>query len=120
MTTRKSRRDFIKKTAGAAAIVTALPSSSWASEYVGCDDPIQQGAPGTPAQAGEPIRIGVIGTGGMGTGHCEAFARFARGGESNVQIDALCDVCVPRMEAAKARIQKIRPEWNPETYTKAQ
>jgi predicted dehydrogenase len=119
MTERKSRREFIKKTAGAAALVSALPSSVSASEYVGNDDPVPQGAAGVTPQAGEPVRIGIIGTGGMGTGHCEAFARAAADGSANVRIEALCDVCEPRMAAAKARIQKLRPDWEIATYTKA-
>jgi predicted dehydrogenase len=118
MTERKTRRDFIKKTAGAAAVVSALPSSAWASEFVGSDEPVPQGAQGAALAADEPVRIGVIGTGGMGTGHCEAFARLARNGTSNVRIEALCDVCEPRMASAKERIQKIQP-WEIATYTKA-
>jgi predicted dehydrogenase len=118
LTERKTRRDFIKKTAGAAAVVSALPSSAWASEFVGSDEPVPQGAQGAALAADEPVRIGVIGTGGMGTGHCEAFARLARNGTSNVRIEALCDVCEPRMASAKERIQKIQP-WEIATYTKA-
>jgi len=118
MTERKTRRDFIKKTAGAAAVLSTVPTSAWASEFVGSDEPVPQGLQGAALAADEPVRIGVIGTGGMGTGHCEAFARLARNGTSNVRIEALCDVCEPRMASAKERIQKIQP-WEPATYTKA-
>jgi predicted dehydrogenase len=118
MTERKTRRDFIKKTAGAAAVLSTVPTSAWASEYVGFDEPVPQGLQGAALAADEPVRIGVIGTGGMGTGHCEAFARLARNGTSNVRIEALCDVCEPRMASAKERIQKIQP-WEPATYAKA-
>lgn len=118
MSDRKSRRDFLKKTAGTAAVLSAVPSSAWASEYVGFDDPVPQGAPGTTPASGEPVRIGVIGTGGMGTGHCEAFARIGKAGTSNVRVEALCDVCEPRLEAAKKKVQAIQ-EGEIATYTRA-
>ncbi|HVL69499.1 MAG TPA: Gfo/Idh/MocA family oxidoreductase [Vicinamibacterales bacterium] len=107
MTTRKSRRDFIRTTAGAAAAVSAMSGSAWA-EYVGCDDPVPQGTPGAAPAAGEPVRIGVIGTGGMGTGHVEAFARFARNNTADVRVEALCDVCEPRLQAAKKKLAALQ------------
>jgi predicted dehydrogenase len=63
-----------------------------------------QAAARAPLGAGDPVRIGVIGTGGMGTAHCEAFVRLARNGRENVSLDAICDVCEPRIEAAAKRI----------------
>ena len=117
MTTRKSRRDFIRTTAGAAAAVSAFSSTAMASEYVGWDDPVPQGSPGTPIGADEPVRIGIIGTGGMGTAHCDAFMRMVRAGSTRVRIDALCDVCEPRMTAAKKRIQSTQ-EGEIATYTR--
>jgi predicted dehydrogenase len=118
MTTRKSRRDFIRTTAGAAAAVSALSSTAMASEYVGWDDPVPQGKPGAPLGPDEPVRIGIIGTGGMGTAHCDAFMRLVRAGSTNVRIDALCDVCEPRMAAAKKRIQTIQ-QGEIATYTRS-
>src|SRR5688500_235254 len=118
MTERTTRRDFIKKTAGAAAVLSTVPSSAWASEYVGFDEPIPQGAAGTPLKADEPIRMAVIGTGGMGTAHVEAFGRFARSGAANVRIVALCDLCEPRVESAKQRLQKLQ-DGEVDTYTYA-
>ena len=118
MTIKKSRRDFIRTTAGAAAAVSALSSTALASEYVGWDDPVPQGSPGTPLGADEPVRIGVIGTGGMGTAHCDALMRLVRAGSANVRIDALCDVCEPRMAAAKKRIQDTQ-QGEIATYTRS-
>jgi len=51
------------------------------------------------------VRIGVIGTGGMGTEHCRAFLRLVRDGRTDVQIVALADICTPRLEKARAEVQ---------------
>jgi predicted dehydrogenase len=50
--------------------------------------------------ANERIRMGVIGTGGMGTGHVDAFCNLKA--ESKVAYDlvALADVCQPRLDNA--------------------
>jgi predicted dehydrogenase len=44
-----------------------------------------------PKSDADPIRMAVIGTGGMGRGHCDAFVRFAEQKKENVQIVALAD-----------------------------
>jgi predicted dehydrogenase len=46
----------------------------------------------------EALRIGVIGVGGMGTGHCHSIANLAKAGAENVLIVAVSDVAIPRME----------------------
>ena len=53
----------------------------------------------------EPIRIGIIGTGGMGGGHLGAFLGFAKNEEVKLQIVALSDVCKPRLDRAMKRAQ---------------
>lgn len=40
----------------------------------------------------EPIRMAVIGTGGMGTGHCQSIMTLAEQGKTKTQIVALADV----------------------------
>ena len=45
----------------------------------------------TPLKDGETIRMGVIGTGGMGQGHCAAFPKLNRERSANVQIVAIAD-----------------------------
>jgi predicted dehydrogenase len=99
-----SRRDFLRKSAAAAAGAALVPRT--AAAEVSFDDPrpAPQAAPRAPLAAGDPVRIAVIGTGGMGTAHCEAFVRMARNGRENVLLDAICDVCEPRLEAAARRI----------------
>ena len=54
----------------------------------------------TPIADDETIRIGVIGTGGMGTGHCNAIIELAKAGREKVHIVALADVALPRVQDA--------------------
>ncbi len=51
----------------------------------------------TPIDGDEPVRIGVIGTGGMGTGHCHSLANLAAKGDCNLQVVAVSDLALPRM-----------------------
>ena len=55
---------------------------------------------------GEPLRIGVIGTGGMGSGHCGAIVGQVKNGEYDAQIVAVCDVALPRGERARASLSE--------------
>ncbi len=74
-----SRRDFLKSSAGAVAL-----TSLCASRALG---------------ANERIHMGVIGVGGMGTGHVTGLVK--RGKEDNVVVDAVCDVYQRRVTRAK-------------------
>ena len=75
-----TRRSFLQS-AGAAAAAASLPASAYA-RVVG---------------ANERIHIGVIGTGGMGRGHADAFSRWRSLGHGDVDVTALADVCRPRL-----------------------
>src|SRR5436190_2846893 len=59
---------------------------------------------GAPARlravgANDRIRIGVIGVGGMGTGHVNSLTKKA--GAENIQVAAVCDVYQRRVNRAK-------------------
>jgi predicted dehydrogenase len=95
-----TRRDFLRTSAAAAAAGGLLG---------GVDVDLLDAAP-VPAvlprvrvRDNEPVRIGVIGTGGMGTEHCRAFMRLLNAGKTDMQVVAIADVCTPRLlEAHKA------------------
>jgi predicted dehydrogenase len=93
-----SRRAFLAQTAafGAAAMLTSCETTG---KYP--KKPSVAKAPRVPVADDEPIRMGVIGTGGMGGGHCQSIINLAQAGEANVRIIALCDVCDPRLEGAR-------------------
>jgi len=102
---RRSRRDFLKKTAGAAGAATLVPALAYAGELAD-DRPIPQAQARAPLAGGDPVRIGIIGTGGMGTGHVQSILRMASQNTTNVRIEALCDVCQPRLSNAQALVVK--------------
>lgn len=111
----QSRRGFLKHAAlvaGAGLAATALAGkgdSGW-REVKG----MGRGKAANPPKAGETIRMAVIGTGGMGTGHCRAFAGFGAAGKENVQIVAISDVNDLHAESAATAIvesgQSVRPD----------
>lgn len=59
---------------------------------------------------GAPVRIGIIGTGGMGSGHAAAFTRAGETGKARVQVVALSDACTLHMQACKASCEKAGAE----------
>ena len=88
-----TRREFLAR--GAAAGAAAVLGS--------CNLPRRQelGAVAGMLAPEDPIRIGVIGTGGMGTAHCESILSLVAGGHERVEIRGLADVCRPRLEKAR-------------------
>lgn len=92
-----TRRDFLKTSAAAAAagaILTGLEAEALHAQ------PLPRINDRVFPKNAEPVRIGVIGTGGMGTEHCRAFMRLLNAGRADVQIVALADVCTPRLQEA--------------------
>lgn len=99
-----SRRQFLATTmavAGAGALISRAPAWAMGTPSAG----VSLGGIAPPGPD-EPIRMAVIGTGGMGTGHCEAFLGLAKNGKEKVQIVALADVCQPRLDNAKSVCDK--------------
>jgi predicted dehydrogenase len=82
-----SRRDFL--TGSGALAVGAAFSAASSRRVMGAND---------------RIRLGVIGCGGMGTGHIQHFAADdgAFADQTNASITAVCDVFEPRKERAAA------------------
>jgi predicted dehydrogenase len=118
MSDSRSRRDFLKKGAAAAAAATIITRSARAAaeEYVGDDAAVPQASARPKLADNDQIRIGVIGTGGMGGGHCDALTKLASSGRVNARIEALSDVCQPRLAAMKARVEKAQGGAEVATY----
>lgn len=104
-----SRRAFLRA-AGAAAVAgagaCALPPNLNARRLT--YGPVLPPPP--PPGPDEPIRMGVIGTGGMGTGHCDSFISLHNAGRERVHVVALADVCKPRLENAHRLCMEKQPE----------
>ena len=92
-----TRRHFLKTTAAAAGWATAGNLPAIEPPLV---PSIPAGRPADPPGPDEPIRMGLIGPGGMGTAHCHAIMGLNKNGREKVQIVALADVCKPRLDNA--------------------
>lgn len=106
MTFSPGRRDFLRRTAALTAATGLLPLSETnaAIERL-ARRPVPGAAPARPVGADEPLRLGVIGIGGMGAAHVAAFLRLQREGAAAVTVAALADVCQPRLDAARAVVE---------------
>ena len=87
-----SRRHFLKQAALAAGAAGLMGAATSARSDRTPPHPRGLGTAPTPPREGETLRIAVLGTGGMGRGHCRSIAGFAAEGERNVEIVAVCDV----------------------------
>ena len=96
-----TRREFLRGAAAIAAGAAALSGAACAS-----GGSLPTARPRSPLRDGEPVRIGVIGTGGMGTEHCRAFMRLVEAGKTDVRIVGLADVCQPRLEEARKAVEE--------------
>ncbi|MHC5064769.1 MAG: Gfo/Idh/MocA family protein [Planctomycetota bacterium] len=96
-----TRRDFLSKTAAVTVGGSLLASCSGVSKHV------PKAAQRTPLGANEPIKMGMIGLGGMGGGHLRSAMQQSKDGITNVQVVALAEVAQPRLENAleQARTQ---------------
>lgn len=116
-----SRRDFLRT----AAVLTGVGLAGCASSKSGGIEPLAGtnsvkpkglGTKPTPPSDDEPIKIAVIGTGGMGRGHCRTLTNFATRGEQNLEIVAVCDVNDLHAEQAVKDVQDAGQEAAPRMY----
>lgn len=108
-----TRRGFMLATAAglasAGAFLSACESSGSQRVNAAPSGPAPRAKARVPVGDHEPVRMAVIGTGGMGTGHCEAFATLTQQGKMNTQIVAIADVCQPRMDSALSKCRELQP-----------
>lgn len=114
-----SRRSFLGAAAGVAGAAAVGSSVS------GMPLPRLIARPGLDTgnrlRDGEELRLAVIGTGGMGTGHAEAFSTMAMRATSgtaeeqgrftsalNTRVVALADVCDSHLARCKAKVEDIQ------------
>ena len=103
-----SRRDFLRTAAAAAAGTGIAAGIIRAEEELDDGGPVAQGAPRAALEPGDDVRIGIIGAGGMGSGHVDAFLKLGASGAAKVRIEALSDVCDSRWYAAKKKIDEVQ------------
>src|SRR4051794_6469179 len=108
-----SRRSFLAKTAALAGASVFFGRETYAARNL----PVPLAGPRAPLKDDEPIKMGVIGTGGMGTGHCDSIVGLIKNKKCNVQLIALADVCQPRLEDARKKCAEGQPGLTVDTYT---
>jgi predicted dehydrogenase len=112
-----NRRDFLTKTAALAGAGLAFPACAGMGGTARRGTATRHTKPRTQVADGEPVRIGVIGTGGMGTGHCGAIVSQAENEGVDAQVVAVCDVATPRAERARKMLSE-RQGIEVDLYTK--
>jgi predicted dehydrogenase len=108
----ESRRSFLTKTAALAGATVFFGSQTYAARRL----PVPLAGPRAPLGPDQAIRIGIIGTGGMGRGHCEAFANINSKATEKVEVVAIAD-CWPRnLNAAADLLAKHQPNVKLDKY----
>ncbi len=107
-----SRRSFIASTLATAAAGAFLGSGVMAGEEPNAKTWRKLKVPTArnrvPLKKGETIRMAIIGPGGMGSGHMNAFMNFNKNGSENVHVVALCDVNKVRLDKAQKRAEEVQ------------
>lgn len=98
----ESRRAFLKKTAALAGAGAILSATGCATNTAG-GGTAKKAAARPPLRDADPVRMAVIGTGGMGNGHLDSFMNFRREGKERVDIVAVCDVCSLKADEAQKK-----------------
>lgn len=93
-TSPSTRRQFLGQSAAIAGAAAVSACSSM--------DPAVAAASSRRAArvaSDEPIRMALIGAGGMGNGHLDGIFRARNDGRANVDVVAVAEVCKPRLDA---------------------
>lgn len=99
-----SRRRFLANSALFASAAAALSACASSGQKLVVPKAGKRAALGKD----EPIRIGVIGVGGMGGEHCERLIQTTATGAENVQVVAISDVAKPKLEGWVARAKEVQ------------
>ncbi len=116
-----SRRDFLR-TAAALAAASGLAKAAFPAEPARAaatppaagaapQDAAPKAAPRAKLDDGGVLKIALIGAGGMGNGHLDAFMGFRDHGREKCEIVAIADVCKTHLDPAVAKCsdkQKIK------------
>jgi len=101
----QSRRSFLAKTAAVAGGTIFFGSQTYAARRL----PVPLAGPRAALEDDQPIRIAIIGTGGMGTGHCDAFTTINAEGRAKVHLVAIADPWKANLDKAYEVCTKKQP-----------
>ncbi len=112
-----SRREIL--TSGSA--LTALGLTGYAGASARSADPLPRPIPIAPDKApipeGTPVRLGVIGPGGMGRGHLNSMMTQIKNKAHDFQVVAVCDVNTINLEKGRKIAADGQPGVEVATYT---
>ena len=114
--TAPSRRDILATTAAAAGALTltGLARGKQSSQrFV-----VPKAPPKEPIPDGQPIRVGLIGPGGMGRGHLDSMLKQIANGDENFQVVAICDVNQINLDKAAEMARNGQSGVKVDTYAK--
>ena len=113
-----SRRQLLTS-AAAVAGAASLPAhaGSRADDVSAAGRPVPKAPEKRPIPADEPIRLGLIGTGGMGGGHLSSMLAQIAAKAENFQVTALADVNKAWLEDKALAAREGQPGVTVDTYT---
>jgi len=111
-----TRRQFLGATAFAGIAAAAASGAGPRTVFSYVPQPTGKSKPRVALKDGDVVNMAVIGTGGMGTGHCEAFANFGKNGAEKVKIVAIADVNDLHAANAKKIIEDRQGKDTVEVY----
>lgn len=114
-----SRRQLLTSAAAAAGAASLAPNARGATrDKVGADDrEIPKAPEKKPIPEGTAIRVGLIGTGGMGGGHLGNMMSQIANGDENFQVVALADVNQAWLGDKATTAREGQPGVTVDTYT---
>lgn len=98
-----SRRDVLAT--GTAVTALGLTGRAGAQD----ERPVPKAPPKQPIPEGTPVRVGVIGMGGMGRGHLGSMMGQIEGKAHDFQVVAVCDVNTINLERARKTASERQP-----------
>ena len=104
-----SRRTFLAQSAALAGVAMVGTQAGAKTIEAANILPTIRSSKGSIPKKDEAIKIGIIGTGGMGGGHLHAFINLSSQGKCNAQIVAVCDVCDLKSAGAKKAAEDKSP-----------
>jgi predicted dehydrogenase len=111
-----TRRGFLSNAGAVVGAGVALGALSTISRGSILDEPLIKANSAPKVDPDATIKLGLIGAGGMGTGHAVAFTRMQAEGRQNVEIVAIADVCTLHSARAKRECEKAGAKHTIDTY----
>lgn len=110
-----ARRRFLTRTAAAGALAlggSGLSCATTGAAQAAWDErlrPVKANPKVNQLAPDQPIRLALIGSGGMGGGHLDALLSYRERGEEKLELVAVAEVCKPRLDTGVEKCRKRQP-----------